>query len=95
MSAPKVNRMRSKPPLSPPHTIPRGSVPPAQQQTSRRQRDGAVALFLLGWLLVGYPLLAAAAHWGVLFSLPALYVYLFGAWLLLIVLIAALAEGVR
>jgi hypothetical protein len=47
-----------------------------------------VALFVLGWLLLSYPLLALFNRKASLFGLPLLYVYLFGAWALLIALMA-------
>ncbi len=48
-----------------------------------------VALFLLGALLLNYPLLPLFNGNGALFGIPALYAYIFGAWLVLIGLLAA------
>lgn len=51
-----------------------------------------LALFLLGWLLFNFPLLAlfgGNAEW---LGLPALWVYLFIAWALLIAVMAWVAE---
>ena len=51
-----------------------------------------LALFMLGWLLFNYPLLAlfdGATDW---LGLPAVWVYLFVAWGVLIVLMACVAE---
>lgn len=51
-----------------------------------------VALFLLGFLLLNYPLLDLVAHGGEVFGIPLLYVYVFGVWALLIGLMALVVE---
>ena len=51
-----------------------------------------VALFLLGLLLLNYPLLNLFAGPGVLFGIPVLYVYVFAVWALLIALMAVAVE---
>ena len=51
-----------------------------------------VALFLLGCLLFSYPLLALFDGGGDVFGVPRLFAYLFGAWALLIVLVALVVE---
>lgn len=52
------------------------------------------ALFLAGCVAFGYPALAIFNVPATLLGLPALYVYVFGAWLALIVLVAwALRKG--
>jgi hypothetical protein len=51
-----------------------------------------IAVFLLGLVLINFPLLAvveAGQRW---FGLPPLLVYLFGAWAALIVLLALIVE---
>lgn len=48
-----------------------------------------VALFLLGTLLLNYPLLPLFNGDGTLLGIPALYAYIFVAWLVLIGLLAA------
>jgi hypothetical protein len=51
-----------------------------------------IAVFLLGLVLINFPLLAvveAGQRW---FGLPPLFVYLFGAWAGLIVLLAVIVE---
>lgn len=51
-----------------------------------------IAVFLLGLVLINFPLLAvveAGQRW---FGLPPLFVYLFGAWAGLIVLLALVLE---
>jgi hypothetical protein len=51
-----------------------------------------IAAFLLGLVLINFPLLAvveAGQRW---FGLPPLFVYLFGAWAGLIVLLVLLVE---
>lgn len=51
-----------------------------------------LALFAAGWLLLNYPLLALFGRLGTVAGIPALYLYLFAAWALLIAGIA-LAVG--
>jgi hypothetical protein len=55
------------------------------------QAQRLVGLFLLGWLLFSYPLLALFNGGGAVFGIPLLYAYLFGAWALLIALTALAA----
>ncbi len=50
--------------------------------------DRHVALFLLGLLLFSPPLLAIFRSADSLFGIPILYVYVFGAWAALILLVA-------
>lgn len=50
------------------------------------------ALFLLGCVLFNYPVLALFNHAEVVLGIPLLYGYLFGAWILLIVLLGLTAE---
>jgi len=47
-----------------------------------------VAIFLLGCVLLNYPILSLANLEIQIFGLPLLYVYIFGAWCLLISLTA-------
>jgi hypothetical protein len=47
-----------------------------------------VAVFLLGCLLFGYPLLALFNVPATALGVPVLYLYVFGAWAALILLIA-------
>ena len=47
-----------------------------------------LALFVAGWLLLNYPLLALFGRLGTVAGIPALYLYLFVAWALLIAGIA-------
>ncbi|WP_284614649.1 hypothetical protein [Aquabacterium humicola] len=56
------------------------------------QAQRLVGLFLLGWLLFSYPLLALFNGGGAVFGIPLLYAYLFGAWALLIALMALAAQ---
>ena len=51
-----------------------------------------VAVFLLGCLLFAWPLLAAFNVAAMLWGIPVLYLYLFVAWLALIVLAARVVE---
>jgi hypothetical protein len=57
-----------------------------------QQSQRLVALFLLGALLFGYPLLALFDIGGTVWGMPLLYIYLFGAWAVLIVLMAWVVE---
>jgi hypothetical protein len=51
-----------------------------------------VALFLLGNVFFNYPLLALVNRPDSLFGIPILYVYMFAAWALLIVLLRLVVE---
>ena len=51
-----------------------------------------VALFLLGCLLVNYPLFSLFAGAANLMGVPLLYAYIFFAWALLIALMAIVVE---
>jgi hypothetical protein len=57
-----------------------------------RHSQRLVALFLFGALLFGYPLLALFDVGGVVAGIPLLYAYLFGAWAVLIALMAWVVE---
>lgn len=61
---------------------------------SHRTRAGQrlVALFVLGWLVFNYPLLALFNDTRTWLGLPLLYGYLFAAWALFIVLLAVIVE---
>jgi len=52
-----------------------------------------LALFAAGWLLWDFPLLRLWLSDATVFDLPLLPVALFGAWALLILLLARLMEG--
>jgi hypothetical protein len=54
--------------------------------------QGLVALFVLGWLLFNFPLLALFNDPRTLFGIPLLYAYLFAAWALFICLLAFMVE---
>lgn len=56
------------------------------------QSQRLVALFALGCLLLTYPLLAVFNRGGTFLGMPLLYVYLFGAWGLLILLLGLAAR---
>ena len=60
-------------------------------KTSRKGQR-LVALFLLGCLLFSYPLLALFNVRATVLGIPLLYAYLFGAWALLIALLAIVME---
>lgn len=51
-----------------------------------------VALFVLGWVVVNYPVLSVfdtAREW---FGIPSLYLYVFGVWAAVIALMAWIIE---
>jgi hypothetical protein len=54
-----------------------------------------VAVFLLGSVLLNYPILAIFTQPGEVAGIPLLYAYIFGAWLLLIGLMALVIERRR
>ena len=62
--------------------------PPDLRLTAQR----LAALFLLGCVLFNYPLLALFNRAAAVFGIPVLYAYLFGAWMLLIALMALAIE---
>jgi hypothetical protein len=51
-----------------------------------------VALFLLGFLLLNYPLLNLFAGTGQVLGIPVLYAYVFAVWGLVIALMALVIE---
>ncbi len=53
------------------------------------------AVFLLGCILLNYPILSLFARPGSIAGIPLLYAYLFGAWVVLIGLMALVAERPR
>jgi hypothetical protein len=63
----------------------------AGDSNPRRDRQWAVALFLLGCLLFSYPLLALFNVAASVAGVPLLYAYLFVAWGGLIAVIAVVA----
>lgn len=62
---------------------------------SGRQIQSLVALFAVGVVLLNYPILTILRGDARLFGIPALYVYLFAAWALLILLMAIVVERTR
>ncbi len=58
-------------------------------------RELAVVAFLAGVLALNYPLLSLFDHRVMVLGVPLLYLYLFGAWLLAIVLIARVMARAR
>jgi hypothetical protein len=59
---------------------------------SSRKRSQLVGLFLLGCLMFNYPLVTLFDRPAMVFGVPLLYAYLFGAWALLIALVAVIVE---
>jgi hypothetical protein len=60
-----------------------------------RKSKRLVALFLLGFVLLNYPVLSLFNANISLFGLPLLYVFIFGIWGLLILLSALVVGGLR
>jgi hypothetical protein len=60
-----------------------------------RNRDGFIALFVLGVFLLLPPFLLVFNHPGRVLGIPVLYLYLFLAWGLLIVLGATVSRHIR
>ncbi|HLS55965.1 MAG TPA: hypothetical protein VK052_07800 [Zeimonas sp.] len=54
-----------------------------------------VAVFLLGCVLFNYPVLSLFNKPAAIFGIPLLYVYVFGAWAVLIGLLALVIERRR
>lgn len=52
-----------------------------------------IALFLIGCLLLNFPLLALFSTASMVWGIPLLYVYIFLGWALLIALMALLIES--
>lgn len=59
---------------------------------SRLTTQRLAAVFLLGWLLFNYPVLALFNKAAAVFGIPVLYAYIFIVWLGLIALIALIIE---
>ena len=59
---------------------------------ARLKEQRLVALCLLGFVLFNYPVLAIFNVPATLLGIPLLYAYVFGAWALLIALIALTVE---
>lgn len=61
---------------------------PVDTLPERRRRERLVALVVLGMLALNYPLVALFSRATLVFGIPLLYLYLFVAWLVVIVLVA-------
>ncbi|MCP4286839.1 MAG: hypothetical protein GY792_20745 [Gammaproteobacteria bacterium] len=62
-------------------------------QQSKLIKQRLVAVFLIGLLLLFSPVISLFDRKELLFELPVLYLYLFGAWLLLIAAMAWVVRG--
>lgn len=51
-----------------------------------------IAAFLFGCLVFNYPILALFNQGGTVYGIPALFIYIFGIWLLLIVVMVIIIE---
>lgn len=54
-----------------------------------------VATFMLGCVLLNYPVLFLFARRDTVGGIPLVYVYLFGVWILLIAILALVVERMR
>lgn len=79
------------------------SAPEAlRRQLQARGRKGSVkkrnpgprlnGLFLLGALVLNYPLLSLFSHQNLVFGVPVFYLYIFVSWALLIAFLALVAD---
>lgn len=59
------------------------------------RRERLAAAFLLGMMLFNPPLLAVASRDVLVAGIPLLYLWLFGGWLLLIIVLALVVERSR
>lgn len=57
-----------------------------------RSHEKLVALFVIGIVLINYPLLHLFSEGGLILGIPVLYLYLFVCWLVLIGAIAFVME---
>jgi hypothetical protein len=53
------------------------------------------AVFMMGWVLLNYPILGLFARAGEVGGIPLLYAFVFGTWVLLIALMAFVVERAR
>lgn len=60
--------------------------------TNRKHHERLVVLFILGVLVLNYPILYLFGSNAMWLGIPALYLYLFACWFVLIVLLAVLVE---
>jgi hypothetical protein len=58
----------------------------------RRYRDQIIVLFLMGTLALNYPLLSVVNRQHLFWGIPLLYLYIFLVWLVIIALMAFIAE---
>ena len=64
-------------------------------QGHERRGQRLIALFIFGWLLFNYPVLSLFNVATEAFGVPVLYVYIFAAWALLVLLMALAVEARR
>lgn len=60
--------------------------------TSNKFQERLIALFVLGVLVLNYPILHLFGSGTLWFGIPVLYLYLFVCWLVLILFLALLME---
>jgi Na+-driven multidrug efflux pump len=65
---------------------------PAVSQKAAGRTPRLIAIFVLGVVMFNFPLLAVFNSPTMPFGVPILYLYLFGAWLLVIILIYRVVE---
>jgi hypothetical protein len=59
---------------------------------SDRSGERLAAAFVLGWVLLNYPVLSLFARSGDIAGIPLLYAWVFGTWILVIVIMALVIE---
>jgi hypothetical protein len=62
---------------------------------SDRSGERLVATFVLGWVLLNYPILSLFARPGEVAGFPLLYAWVFGVWILVIAILALVVERRR
>lgn len=62
---------------------------------SDRSGERLVATFVLGWVLLNYPVLSLFARSRNIAGIPLLYVWVFASWVLVIVIMAVVIESRR
>jgi hypothetical protein len=68
------------------------AIPGGITMTGTERTKRLVGLFLMGYLLFNHPLISLFNLPRMVFGIPLLYVYIFGAWFLLIALMAMICS---
>lgn len=62
---------------------------------AKRQHERLVAVFIIGVILLNYPLLSLFSKVQLLFGVPVLYLYLFMVWFIFIGCVAVTLEKIK